>query len=261
MSHMTMSLDDLATDIVADGVVDSEEVAKIRERIYADGVIDCEEADFLFAVNDKVSGKANDPGWKKLVVEALTGHVLDDDVSPGELDDDETEYLIGKIQGDGQVDEVELALLVNIVGKAKKTTEKFQHFVLSSAKDAMLEDGIIDADEVAMIKTVIYGAGGGAGEGVDRAEADFLFELNDAVTGKKNDPGWTKLFVEAITKHVLQDEESPGEVDEQEATWLIGKVEGDGQIDDTEKALMSSIKSKAKSICGTLSAKMDAWQV
>lgn len=118
-----------------------------------DGVIDREEADFLFAVNDAVSGRKNAPGWKKLFVEALTDYVLCDEVSPGVVDDKEAAYLIKKIQGDKQVDEVELALLVNITAKAKGTPPKFQKFVLASLKDAILEDGVIDADEVNMIKT------------------------------------------------------------------------------------------------------------
>ena len=32
--------------------------------LYADGVIDREEADFLFSINDVVSGNKNSPAWK-----------------------------------------------------------------------------------------------------------------------------------------------------------------------------------------------------
>jgi uncharacterized membrane protein YebE (DUF533 family) len=245
---MNTSLADLAKAIVADGIVDAAEVAGIRKRIYADGVIDREEADFLFAINDAVSGKKNDPGWKALFVEAMTKHVLDDETSPGAVDDDETDYLIAKIEGDRKVDDVELALLVNIIAQAQSSTEKFQRFVLASMKAAILADGIIDAQEVKMIRKVIYGTGGGGGEGVDRAEADFLFELNDAVSGKRNDPSWKNLFVEAITRHVLDDETSPGEVDDDEAEYLVSKIQADGQVDQIEKALIANIKSKAKKV-------------
>lgn len=259
--HMTKPLGELADDIVADGIVDADEVFKMRERLYADGVIDREESDFLFTVNDAVSGKANDPGWQALFVQALTDHVLADDISPGAVDDDETEYLISKIEGDGKVDDVEMALMANIIATADATTDKFQQFVLASLKAAILEDGIIDADEVELVKTVIYGKGGGAGEGVDRAEADFLFAVNDAVTGKDNAPTWQPLLAEAITKHVLEDDISPGEVDEDEAAWLIANIEADGQVDDAEKAILASIKANAKSIADSLAQKMDAWQV
>ena len=259
--HMNKPLDELAADIVADGIVDADEVGKMRERLYADGVIDREEADFLFTVNDGVTGNANDPGWQTLFIEALTDHVLADDISPGEVDDDETAYLIAKIEGDGQVDETELALMVNIIETAKSTTDQFQQFVLASLKGAILADGIIDADEVEMIKKVIYGQGGGAGEGVDRAEADFLFELNDAVTGQANSPEWQNLLVEAITKHVLEDEVSPGEIDSDEAAWLIGRIEGDGQVDEAERQILASIKANASAIDASLTHKMDTWQI
>ncbi len=250
--YMNAPLSDLAKDIIADGIVDADEVKGMRERLYADGVIDREEADFLFEINDAVSGNSNDPAWKELFVEALTQHVLDDEVSPGEVDDDETDYLVSKIQADGQVDDTELALLVNIVATAKGTTDKFQQFLLDSLKPVILADGIIDADEVEMLKKVVYGTGGGAGEGVDRAEADLLFDLNDAVSGKANDPSWKAFFVEAISKHVLEDDVSPGVIDDDEAAYLMEKIQADGQVDEIEQALIENIRAKAVSVSENL---------
>ena len=251
------TLEELTADILEDGVIDAEEVKLIRDRIYEDGIIDREEADFLFKLNDGASDANNDPSWKALFVEAITDHVLKDEISPDVLDDDETAYLIDKIKADGKVDDVELALLVNIVANAKECSDSFNAFVLESLKTAVLEDGIIDADEVETIKTVIYGTGSGEGEGVDRAEADFLFDLNDATSGKENASSWNDLFVEALAKHVLEDEISPGEIDEDEAEWLINRIEGDDKYDDNEKALLTHIKIHAKKINTKLQFKID----
>jgi len=250
--YMKTPLKKLAKEIVADGIVDAAEVAGLKRRLYADGVVDREEADFLFAINDAVSGNANSPRWKDFFVTALTDHVLNDEASPGVLDNQEAAYLIRKIKGDGQVDAVELALLVNITAKAKATPQKFQKFVIASLRQAILADGIIDADEVRMIRTVIYGAGGECGAAVSRAEADFLFALNDAVSGKKNTPLWKKLFVEAITKFVLDDEESPGIVDDAEARYLMSRIGADGQVDAVERALVANIRRKARAVSGKL---------
>lgn len=259
--HMTKPLDELAEDVLADGVIDADEVGRIRERIYEDGVIDREEADFLFRLNDGASGAENDPGWEGLFVEAISDHVLKDKTSPGEIDQDEASYLIEKIQADAQVDRVELALLVNLTANATGCTESFNAFVLDALKAAVLEDGIIDDNEVGMIRKVIYGTGSGEGAGIDRAEADFLFELNDAVSGKQNSPMWRELFVEALAKHVLEDEVSPGVIDEAEAEWLIGRIEEDGVCDALETALLSRVKAKAKEIHPKLQAKLDGWNV
>jgi|SaaInl8_200m_RNA_FD_contig_123_8634_length_3055_multi_8_in_0_out_2_4 hypothetical protein len=254
--YMTKALDELASDILEDGIIDAEEVQQIKKRLYEDGIIDRDEADFLFKVNDGASG-ANDPSWKELFVEALTDHVTKDEQSPGVVDSDEAAYLIEKIKGDGKVDDVELALLVNITATARECHESLNKFIIESLKTAILEDGIIDDNEVEMIKKVIYGTGGGAGEKVDRSEADFLFELNDAASGKENASGWKDLFVEALSKHVLEDEVSPGVIDEDEADWLISHIEGDETYDENEKALLLNIKTNAKEIHTKLKFKMD----
>lgn len=113
------SLEELKKDLLADGIIDADEVKELEEVLYEDGVIDKDEADFLFELNDAVTGKANDPSWEKFFVKAITSFVLDDETSPGEIDDDEAQYLYDKIKGDGQVDGTEKALLLNIKDKSK----------------------------------------------------------------------------------------------------------------------------------------------
>ena len=117
------NLDRLKKDLLADGIIDSDEVKTIKKVIYEDGKIDKDEADFLFELNDAVSGKDNAPEWKDLFVDAITAFVLEDEVSPNEIDDDEAEYLYDQIKGDGQVDDIERALLENIKAKAKNFPE------------------------------------------------------------------------------------------------------------------------------------------
>jgi len=148
-------------------------------------------------------------------------------------------------------------LLVNITVKAQECAPRFNAFVLNALRKAIIEDGIVDEAEVEMLRLVIYGSGGGAGVGVDRAEADLLFDINDATTGNEGHaPAWQAFFVEAIGKHVLEDEHSPGEIDEAEADWLISRIEGDGEYDANEKALLDYIKANAKKIAGKLAFKI-----
>ena len=118
------NLEQLKKELVADGIIDSEEVKTIKAVIYEDGKIDKDEADFLFELNDAVSGKENAPEWKDLFVDAITAFVLEDEVSPNEIDEDEAEYLYNQIKGDGQVDDIERALLENIKAKAKSFPAK-----------------------------------------------------------------------------------------------------------------------------------------
>ena len=113
------SLEELKKDLLADGIIDVDEVKELEEVLYEDGVIDKDEADFLFELNNAVSGNENAPEWKDFFIKAITSFVLDDETSPGEIDDDEAQYLYDKIKGDGQVDGTEKALLLNIKDKSK----------------------------------------------------------------------------------------------------------------------------------------------
>ena len=120
---------------------------------------------------------------------------------------------------------------------------------LNELKADLLADGIIDADEVAKLKEVLYEDGV-----IDKEEANFLFESNDAVTGKDNDPAWETFFIQAIADFLLKDEVSPGEIDADEAAWLVEKIGADGQVDGTEKALLEKLQKEAKSFPETLAA-------
>ena len=112
---------------------------------------------------------------------------------------------------------------------------------LSELKESILADGVIDEAEVKQLREVLYADGK-----IDKEEAEFLFELNDAVSGKDNHPSWETLFIEAITSFLLEDEASPGEIDDEEAAWLLAKIQGDGQLDETERALLANLKKQAK---------------
>ena len=114
---------------------------------------------------------------------------------------------------------------------------------LNEMKADLLADGIIDANEAKELEVVLYADGK-----IDEEEANFLFELNDAVSGKDNDPAWNTLFVKAISSYLLDDENSPGEIDDVEAEWLYAKIKGDGQIDGLEKELLLNLKSQAKCV-------------
>jgi hypothetical protein len=94
---------------------------------------------------------------------------------------------------------------------------------------------VIDETEVKQLREVLYADGK-----IDKEEADFLFELNDAVSGKANHSSWETLFVEAISAYLLED----GVIDASEAQWLLTKIQGFGQLDNTEKQLLANLKSK-----------------
>jgi uncharacterized membrane protein YqhA len=53
------------------------------------------------------------------------------------------------------------------------------------------------------------------------------------------------LFVTAITGFLLEDEESPGEIDDSEAKWLRAKIQHKGYADDIDKKLLANLRKKS----------------
>ncbi|MDR1847647.1 MAG: hypothetical protein LBR17_05970 [Bacteroidales bacterium] len=132
------------------------------------------------------------------------------------------------------------------LSKGEEKKDRFnipKEIKLQALKKSILADGVIDAEEVKQLREVLYSDGK-----IDKKGADFLFELNNAVSSKSNHESWKTLFVEAISTFLLEDEQSPGEIDTDEAKWLLSKIQGDGRLDKTEKALLDNIKNKAKEI-------------
>lgn len=108
----------LVAMVVADGIVDPEEVTRIKEVMYADGTIDKDEADAMFEINDAVTGNNNCAEYQPMFVQILSDHVLKDEETPGVVDEEEGAYLVEKIGADGQVDDAERALLLNVEKEA-----------------------------------------------------------------------------------------------------------------------------------------------
>lgn len=109
---------DIIAEIVKDGIVDAQEARMLRTAIYADGTVDKEEADAMFELNDAVTGNENSAEYQKLFVDVISAYVLEDEKTPGVIDSAEGDYLVEMIGADGQVDEVEEMLLLNLVTKA-----------------------------------------------------------------------------------------------------------------------------------------------
>ena len=112
------SLFELRKELFADGTFSKEEVEKLRKAIYSDGGMTREKGDFLFELKDTISKEHNHEDFEKLFIDAITVLLLEDDVSPGEIDDTEAKWLRAKIQSKGYFDSIDDALLDNLRAKS-----------------------------------------------------------------------------------------------------------------------------------------------
>ncbi len=106
----------------------------------------------------------------------------------------------------------------------------------------VLADGVIDDDEVKVLRKELYQDGK-----IDKKEVDFLVELRNAAQKKAKakqadvNPNFTKLFFKAISDNVLAD----GKIDTAEANLQRKMLFADGVIDDEEKKFLTSLKKSA----------------
>lgn len=123
------TLQELKDEFLADGVIDANEVAELERVFLADGKIDLEEANILFDINNVVSGKNNAVAWNNFFIRAISSYLLDDNTTPGLIDDDETEWLYNRIKGDGQIDALERELLLNLKSHVKDFPSKLEELL------------------------------------------------------------------------------------------------------------------------------------
>ena len=226
-----------------------EHVKQIRTLIFDpqgdDGVdVSRKEMDLLFDINDSISGHPdNDLRWKATFIEAGLNHYLGDKVSRGILDESEAQHAWGRIRGDGMTDSTELALMVNLIAMAKSVPEWFIDRTIEEMEIQVLMDRKIDADEVSMMKSVVYGTGGYGGRDVSLEESQLLFKMNDVTAGEDNDPAWKDFFVEAQAKYALGDSK---ELSQEKAEYLLEQIKKD--LNANKKALVEYIIKIAESV-------------
>jgi len=106
-----------------------------------------------------------------------------------------------------------------------------------------IADGVVDADEVQILRKAIYADGK-----VDEDEVLAVFEINDAVSGNDNHSSWKDLVVEVVCDFALKDDVSPGVVDADEGKFLADLIMNDDEVDVVETAVLVALKEKATAI-------------
>lgn len=196
------------------GSIHEADVAKFRELYYEDGRIAADEADALFEINHTC--RIKDPAWQEFFIEAICDFLVAHAEPRGYINIDNADWLVERITHDGVLEtKTELEILIRAIDKARWSPESMVRFALNSVNDAVisgkdvLRNGqpgkageITDAD-VELIRRIIFAFGGDGNVAVTRAEAEILFEINDATAELTNNAAWTELFVKAVTGVVM----------------------------------------------------------
>lgn len=110
--------------------------------------------------------------------------------------------------------------------------------------DYICQDGKVDQEEIDALQAALQ-----ADWQVGREEAQLLFQINDVLhQSEENAERWAEFFVDAISQFIVFDMNSPGEIDQEEASWLVDQLVQHPILDQNEEALLKSIKKQATRI-------------
>jgi hypothetical protein len=201
--------------IKSSGRISDEDVLAMRREMYGDDHrINVEEAEALFALNDACEGVSN--AWTDFFVEAIVDFVSGQSEPQGYVSVSHADWLIDKISASGIVKTAtELELVVKVMEKSRRVPEALEVFTMQQVRHAVLNgDGVtrtgqelqpghIGRGEVELLRRVLYACGGDDSAAISCAEAEVLFDINDAVVDVDNDPSWPDLFTKAIANYLM----------------------------------------------------------
>jgi hypothetical protein len=157
-----------------------------------------------------------DAAWPDFFIETLTDYVVNQAQPEGYLTAEGARWLISRVSKDDAIArKTELDLVVNILDKARWSPVSLSRFALQQVRRAVVdgdgplragqivEKGRISEPEVELVRRILYAFGGDGNVAVTRAEAEVLFEINDAIVNPEANPAWTDLFVKAVTNVVM----------------------------------------------------------
>lgn len=208
------SLNEFVGSKLSEGQVSEDDVITLRRYIYGDMVVTLDEGAALFRLNN--AGLAMPETWYELFPEAV-GDILVHQAKPdGYVSEENARWLIGQITADGHVcSRTELDAVLHVLEKAREAPVFLEQFALKSVASSVisgsgvtragtnLKPGVISDGEVELLRRVLYAGAGCGGIAISKAEAEVLFDLNDATIEAENAPAWSELFSKAVANYLM----------------------------------------------------------
>jgi hypothetical protein len=207
-------LGDFISKKISDRFFSEDDVITLRRYIYGNMHVSLDEGASLFRLNN--AGMEMPDTWYELFPEAI-GDILVHQAKPeGYVSQDNADWLIGQITADGHIcSRTELDAVLHVLEKARQAPAALERFALMSVASSVISGegptrsgtdlipGVISDGEVELLRRVLYAGAGCGGSAISMAEAEILFDLNDATKDAENAPAWSELFVKAIANYLM----------------------------------------------------------
>lgn len=112
---------------------------------------------------------------------------------------------------------------------------------LAALRKSLVRDGKLSDNDVECLRQKLLHDDGG----ITMEKGNLLFELKDTVSKKNLSARFSDLFVDAICALLLEDEDSPGEIDNKEAKWVRARIQAKGYMDRYDKRLLKALRKRS----------------
>jgi hypothetical protein len=191
---MNSAFSDIVSRLKAASRITAEDVLAMRAQVYAAPQVAREDLEALIALDTSAHDFA--PEWGGFVADAMVDFVVHLQDPEDYVDDAKAAWLVsacaGPLTKGGGVE-----ALVRVLETASNAPESLETFVLGKVKAAVIAAGRLAADDVALLRRLIFAGASEGNIGVTREEADALFDV-DTACGANADPAWPAFFAQAI---------------------------------------------------------------
>lgn len=106
-------------------------------------------------------------------------------------------------------------------------------------RQQLLLQGSLTPEIMQQLRTAVYNGP------MTLAKGDFLFSIKDKMKSANDNQEFRELFIQAICDLLLDDPDSPGEIDDAEAKWLRAQIQNDGSLDRCDRELLHTLRDRS----------------
>ncbi|HWF77961.1 MAG TPA: hypothetical protein VN694_12380 [Caulobacteraceae bacterium] len=191
---MNPVLSDIVRQLKSAGRITADDVIAMRREVYGAPEMAREDVEALIALDQAVSDAP--PEWGGFVADAMVDYVVHQQDPEDFVDDAKAAWLTSACAGP-LTRQGGLEALVRVLETASSAPEALERFVLGKVKAAVVATGRLAAEDVALIRRLVFAGASEGAIGVTREEADALFDIDEAC-GANADPAWPPFFAQAI---------------------------------------------------------------
>jgi hypothetical protein len=202
-------------EIASGGALDEAAVSNLRRSIYSkDRVMRADFSRLLAA--GRAAGPGACPEYADLLAEVATDLLVRQSDPPGYIASSDADWLIGQFtDGGGLSCAAEFAMLASVIRYAVSAPPVLATFAVREVEKVILSGhraatgeadhapGIVTANDVEILRSLVFAPTEGSSLHVTRESAEALFDIAHATAGAPNDASFDDFFAKAIGNYLM----------------------------------------------------------